>query len=111
MPNEDKNSQLIFKLPNGKTKQIGTRHQPSGIMTYTDWAFANLFVIMSESEYGFWSNDQGWVYDTESATFYLESEQGSINLPQTRGNDARFHPLSRCANFDPEFDPEYTGNS
>lgn len=45
-------------------------------------------VIYSESEHGFWSNDQGWVYDGPSATRFSVKEAKSLNMPVSKGNDA-----------------------
>lgn len=43
------------------------------------------FVIRSESEKGFWSNEDGWVESIESATKF-ETNDG--HLPVSAGNDA-----------------------
>lgn len=50
-----------------------------------------IYAVASDSEEGFWNNDDGWVADIEDATRwpgdYINSE--GLDLPITAGNDAR----------------------
>lgn len=38
-------------------------------------------ILYSESEEGFWSNEQGWVKDAESATRFSREEAGEVIKP------------------------------
>lgn len=38
-------------------------------------------VIASETECGFWSNEQGWVHDLSSATVFTKEEIDNSNMP------------------------------
>lgn len=51
------------------------------------------YVIVSESERGFWSNEQGWVFDKDSATVFTAEEEVQ-NLPLSAGDDAQRVPFS-----------------
>jgi hypothetical protein len=59
------------------------------------------FLIKSEKEYGFWSNDQGWVFDVESATKFnaLEADQPQVYLGIS---DAKGILVSKATDFDPD---------
>lgn len=56
--------------------------------------YTMLYVIESESEKGFWSNEDGWVYDIASATTFTTSDATMSNLPMSRGNDAKWRVYS-----------------
>lgn len=56
-----------------------------------------MFVIRSESEYGFWSNENGWVYDLASASKFA-TKFGQ--LPISFMNDAEWLPEEMCCDFD-----------
>lgn len=53
-------------------------------------AVARLFVIASDSERGYWSNRQGWVYDARDANRWPDTSRRHVNLPLSRGSDARW---------------------
>jgi len=57
------------------------------------------YVILSNSEQGFWSNDMGWVYDLASATRFPSLPP---LLPISTGQDAVVMPVSTVgADFEP----------
>ena len=58
------------------------------------------FVIRSESERGYWSNELGWVYDVVSATRFPSMDS---YLPVSSGRDATYAPLDKAMDF--EIDP------
>jgi len=45
-------------------------------------------IIYSKSEFGFWSNQQGWVQRATDATYFTKFDAKRFNLPATKGNDA-----------------------
>ena len=45
-------------------------------------------IIYSASEYGFWSNRQGWVQHAIEATQFTKTEAKRHTLPMTKGFDA-----------------------
>jgi hypothetical protein len=55
------------------------------------------WVIGSESENGYWNNEQGWVYDLASATRFTELERKSFNVPTACGFDAEWVRLPKCS--------------
>lgn len=59
-----------------------------------------LFVIKSEKEYGFWSNDLGWVADVESATKYTEQDSQEQCLMSYADTGAQWFPVSQAVDFD-----------
>ena len=59
------------------------------------------YAIASESERGFCSNEQGWVFDKDSATVFTAEEEVQSLLPSA-GGDAQRVPLSYAFRaFDP----------
>lgn len=62
-----------------------------------------ILVIRSQSERGYWSDIQGWVYDVSSATEFFPP-LSSWYLPMSKGNDAEFVPISKAKDFDPDGD-------
>lgn len=46
------------------------------------------------SDDGYWSNEDGWVYDRESATKFTET-----NLDLPIGKNVRFIPLTEASEF------------
>ena len=50
----------------------------------------DLMVIQSESERGFWNNEDGWVSDITEASKYCRRETFDFLLPMTALNDAKW---------------------
>lgn len=61
-----------------------------------------LVVLRSQSEYGYWSNALGWVYDVNSATHYEAPVAGGDLVC---GPDAHWVPVANAEDFDPDEDP------
>lgn len=60
---------------------------------------AEQFIIRSESERGYWSNELGWVYDVESATRFLSMDG---YLPVSSGRDATYIQPDMAVDFAPD---------
>jgi hypothetical protein len=65
------------------------------------------FIIISEKEAGFWSNDFGWVFNKNAATGYTEEDllfykdQNGIAQPNfSNVPDAKFISFNEAVNFD-----------
>ena len=64
------------------------------------------YVIKSDIAYGYWSNDQGWVYDVESATKYPTHLIGMTSFPVDMIEpDAIALDISLAKDFDPDMEP------
>lgn len=50
-------------------------------------------VVFSDSEEGFWSNDDGWVADLRCASVFCSSETSRFDLPISASDDARWITL------------------
>lgn len=50
--------------------------------------YRNQYLIFSASEGGFWSNDDGWVDTSWSATRFTEQETKDLSLPMSATGDA-----------------------
>jgi len=61
-----------------------------------------MYVIRSESEQGYWSNDDGWMLHPESATEF-SSEERAGHLPMSCGNDAEWVNKSEAKPFEDEW--------
>ena len=59
-----------------------------------------MYVIYSQSEDGFWSNEDGWV-DLDSATCFTVAEARTLNLPMSADDDAHFTRLSEVITIHP----------
>lgn len=55
------------------------------------------FVIGSESEQGYWSNQLGWVERMKDATQFTAVERDRFSLPTTSGYDAGWIKLDECS--------------
>lgn len=66
------------------------------------------YLILSLSEQGYWSNAEGWVYDTASATVFTDAHlrKGALALPASKAGDARIVPASNAFDFDPALEEE-----
>ncbi len=57
------------------------------------------FIVQSESERGYWSNELGWVYDAASATRFASMDG---YLPVSSGRDASYIHPDQARDFDPD---------
>lgn len=77
--------------------------------TYDVLLQAGPYIIRSQSEFGFWSNDFGFVYDRDSATGYPEADTkdpAQLLRIQVLAPDAVFVPYAGAADFDADEAPE-----
>ena len=67
------------------------------------------YIIRSQSEFGYWSNDFGFVYDRESATGFPEADTidpKQVMSIQILAPDAVFVPYASAVDFDEANAPE-----
>jgi len=58
------------------------------------------YVICSDSERGYWSNEVGWVRDVASATYFDDTERAEVTLPLP--SDSRWVGLEDAEDFQEE---------
>lgn len=67
--------------------------------SFSDLDATTLKVIKSDSERGYWSNQNGWGFDVASASKLSLAGVLAANLPMSLGNDAEFIDLADAQDY------------